>query len=62
LPVKALELPEFTMIAAPAPSGTLVASLAWQSRTQPDRVEERVKAPAMVVPGARRTSITSLRC
>jgi hypothetical protein len=60
LPVKALELPEFTMIAAPAPRD-LGASLAWQSRTQPDRVEDRVKAPAMAVPGASRTSITSLR-
>ena len=27
LPVKALELPELTMIAAPAPAGTVVASL-----------------------------------
>ncbi len=38
LPVKALELPEFTMIAAPVPGGTFAASLAWQSRTQADRV------------------------
>ena len=61
LPVKALELPEFTRMAAPAPSGTFSASLAWQSRTQAERVEDLVKAPAMVVPGARWTSITSLR-
>ena len=45
LPVKALELPEFTMIAAPAPAGTFAASFAWQSSTQAARVEERVKAP-----------------
>ena len=49
------------MIAAPASAGTFIASLAWQSRTQPERVEDRVNTPAIVVPGARRTSITSLR-
>ena len=61
LPVKALELPELTMIAAPAPAGTFIASLSWQSRTQPERVVDRVKTPAIAVPGASRTSITSLR-
>ncbi len=60
-PVKALALPEFTTIAAPASEGTLALSFAWQSRMQAARVEERVKAPATDVPAARRTSITSLR-
>ena len=61
LPVKALELPELTMMAAPAPAGTVAASLSWQSRTQAARVVERVNTPAIEVPGARRISITSLR-
>ncbi len=51
LPVKALELPEFTMIAAPVPAG-----LWWRvwpgSRDATGAVVERVKAPAMVVAGA----------
>ncbi len=46
--------------------GTLVAfggnlSFSWQSSTQAARVEDRVKAPAMAVPGARRANITSVR-
>src|SRR5690606_15663914 len=61
LPVRALAFPELTMIAAPAlvPSGFF--SFASQSSTQAARVAEVVKAPAIVVPGASRTSVTSVR-
>ena len=60
-PVKALALPEFTMIAAPVLLSGTPFSLAWQSRIEAARVEDFVNAPAMAVPGARRTSITSVR-
>ena len=60
-PVKALELPEFTMIAAPAVASALPRNLASQSRTEAERVVERVKVPASTDPGARRANITSAR-
>ena len=59
LPVKALELPEFTMIAAPSSLSEPI--LAWQSSTLAERVAERVKTPATTEPGSRRVSITSVR-
>ena len=59
-PVKALELPELTRIAA-GPSGRPRRTLASQSRTGAERVLERVKVPAIVVPGASSASITSVR-
>ena len=58
-PVKALELPEFTMIAAP--SSEVAPILAWQSSTGAERVAERVKTPAMVLPASSRASMTSVR-
>ena len=59
LPVKALALPELTMIAAPA--SLSVPILAWQSSTGAARVAERVNTPATVLPGARWASMTSVR-
>merc|ERR1711938_377568 len=59
LPVKALELPELTRIAAP--SSLSAPILAWQSSTLAERVAERVNTPATVLPGARSASITSVR-
>ena len=60
-PVKALALPELTMIAAPSGASPPEASLAWLSSTQAARVEDRVKAPAIADPGAMRIRVTSVR-
>jgi len=60
-PVKALALPELIRIAAPWGASPPCASLAWLSRMQAARVDDRVKAPATVLPGAMRISVTSLR-
>ena len=61
LPVKAFALPELTMIAAPLSPPSFTRNFASQSSTQAARVADVVKAPAIVVPGARRASITSVR-
>ncbi len=58
-PVKALELPELTRIAAPASEAP--PSLASQSSTGAERVDERVSTPATTLPGASRISVTSVR-
>lgn len=60
-PVKALELPELTMIAAPVFVSAGAASLTSQSSTGAERVLERVVTPAMTLPGASCASITSVR-
>ena len=59
LPVKALEFPEFTMIAAGPFDGA--ANLRWQSSTLADRVAEVVNTPATLVPSAIIANITSSR-
>ena len=56
-PVKALELPELTRIAAGPSSPEIFAS---QSRTGADRVAERVKVPASVA-WSRAIRVTSVR-
>ena len=58
-PVKALELPELTRMAAPASDAP--PSFAWQSSTGADRVADRVNAPAMAVPGRSLASMRSVR-
>ncbi len=58
-PVKALALPELTRMAAPCSAGPPI--LSWQSSTAAERVAERVKAPAIVVPLTSVASITSGR-
>jgi len=62
-PVKALELPEFTRIASGLLGSALpiVARFSWQRNTGAERVDERVKTPARVEPGAISASITSKR-
>ncbi len=60
-PVKALALPEFTSTAKPRPSSAGRVRHSWHHSTGAARVEERVKTPATLLPGATSTSITSLR-
>src|SRR6185437_5814086 len=55
LPVKALELPELTTMARALPP----FSASRHQSTGADEQRERVKAPAMVVPGASSASIRS---
>src|SRR5690606_32970594 len=57
MPVKALALPELTMIAR----GTASGRIARHQSTGAEAVFDRVKTPAMVVPGANSASQTSAR-
>ena len=67
-PVKAFEFPEFARIAKPSSSGSFHCSsaiLLSQSKTGAERIAEREKTPANVLPGAILASMTSsrfLRC
>ena len=56
-PVKTLALPELTTIARTLPPGRQ----AWHHSTGGPAVKERVKTPAIVLPGASSASIMSLR-
>ena len=56
-PVKALALPELTTTSRPDPP----ASASRHHKTGAEAVEERVKTPAAVVPGAISASIRSSR-
>ena len=60
LPVKALELPEFTRIAC-GPFTGAASRRASHHSTGAERVEERVNTPATAEPGASIASITSRR-
>ena len=57
LPVKALELPELTTMARATP----LPRLARQRWTGADAVSDRVRTPAIVVPGSRMATIRSSR-
>ncbi len=58
-PVKAFELPELMIKAAPL--SLSIPTFAWQSNTFADRVDDLVNVPATVLPGDNRIRVTSLR-